>query len=133
MYQSELFVEVYTCDCNCIVELGKSILIGGYEMLILINKDTFIIEKVFIDDTNSIGRIRAILEINSDSILCGCSEGRMCLYHIKENAIDIQSKCHSKNISSFLELTPITLYQVHGIARSRYGNFNYKYIYVNII
>ena len=68
-------------------------------MLILINKDTFIIEKVFIDDTNSIGRIRAILEINSDSILCGCSEGRMCLYHIKENAIDIQSKCHSKNIS----------------------------------
>ena len=106
MYQSELFVEVevYTCDCNCIVELGKSILIGGYEMLILINKDTFIIEKVFIDDTNSIGRIRAILEINSDSILCGCSEGRMCLYHIKENAIDIQSKCHSKNISSFLRI-----------------------------
>ena len=29
VYQSELFVEVYTCDCNCIVELGKSILIGG--------------------------------------------------------------------------------------------------------
>ena len=90
-------------------------------MLILVNKETFIIEKVFIDDTNSIGRIRAILEINSGSVLCGCSEGRMCFYHIKENAIDIQPKCHSKNI-----YTPVTFYPVRGIARSSYGNYNYK-------
>ena len=29
VYQSELFVEVYTCDCNCIVELGGGIMVGG--------------------------------------------------------------------------------------------------------
>ena len=29
VYQSELFVEVYTCDCNCIVELSGGIMVGG--------------------------------------------------------------------------------------------------------
>ena len=79
-------------------------MLGGYEMLIMINKDTFIIEKVFINEINLIGRIRAILELNSDNILCGCSEGRICLYHIKENTIEIQNKCHAKNVSSLLRI-----------------------------
>ena len=98
------------------------IIIGGFKCFALFNISNFKIENIIKDE--KLLNVRGFLKLRDDNtILCGCSIGRYCIYNIKTQQYEIIGSEHKQDINYIIKIddsTFVTCSYDHTIKISKY-------------
>lgn len=115
-----LITDIYYNRKN-VIEIGKYIAIACGNNIKLINSQTFQIEKSIED--NRLGIVWSLIELRDNNILCGNSEGRLCLYNIDSNTVNIKDNAHEGGISSLMNINDHTFLSGSSIFSIKMWNY----------
>ena len=108
-YQCETIIKgVHCCSPNSLYQIDKDkVIIGGYQIINIVNIDKCIIEKT-IRDTNFRCVNCFINLIDNNMILCGCEKGQFCFYYMNTKEYKINQNNHYSKILDFLMIDEYT-------------------------
>ena len=102
-YQT-IFIDIECYDNKSIIEIRNNrIVIGGWQILGIINVDKCIIEQKL--ENKWVNEVYSLMILRDGNVLCGCSNGLICIYDIKSNNIIIsKDSIHDGVISDLLSI-----------------------------
>lgn len=103
-YQCDKIInDIPCCWNNSILELdNKTTIIGGKNTLTMLNVSNFEIEDTI--KNHQLGFVSSLILLKENHILCGCDEGKMCLFDKKTKTIQIKENAHTKTITDFINI-----------------------------
>ena len=104
-YQCESKIKDVQCyDSNSLLELENNrIIVGGLKEISIVNIFNDSIEHQITNDKLSI--VSSLIQLRDGNILCGCSDGLMCVYDIKSNTLSFKAdKMHDDHVSCLVNI-----------------------------
>ena len=91
-YQCDKIIDkVECCDNNSLLEIDNNrIIVGGCNVITIVNISNDIIEYQIEND--KLDWVYSFLKLRDGNILCGCSNGLICLYDIKLNTLSFREE-----------------------------------------
>ena len=103
-YQCVKIINNVWCYNNSLLEIDNNrIIVGGYNVITIVNISNDIIEHQI--ENYKLDRAYSFLKLRDGNILCGCSNGLICLYDIKLNTLSFrQEKIHKERVYCLLNI-----------------------------
>ena len=105
-YQCTFILSNMYYNRKSLLEIDNYIILACGNAIKLLNSNTFRLEKAVEDKIT--GTVWSMIELKGGNVLFGTSEGKLCLYDVKKNAIKIQADSIDGGVSSLMNLNENT-------------------------
>ena len=105
-YQCVLIITHMYYTKKSLLEIDHYIVLACGNDIKLLNSSTFQLEKAVEDKIT--GTVWSMIELRGGNVLFGTSEGKLCLYDVKNNSIKIQADSIDGGVSSLMNLDDST-------------------------